>query len=55
MAPKKKVEAAEAPAKDSGSVTVTWRGGERVYSKELHGADYKKLAAEFAEKKNGSM
>ena len=40
---------------DADSVTVTWSGGERVYSKEVHGKDFADLAAEFAEKKGGSV
>jgi len=36
-----------------GSVTVSWRGNTRVYSKEVHGKDFKALAKEFAEKKGG--
>lgn len=39
----------------AGSVSVRWRGGVRSYTRELHGADYKKLAAEFAEKKGGTV
>ena len=38
-----------------GAVTVKWKGGTREYSKEVHGTDFKKLAAEFAEKKNGTV
>jgi hypothetical protein len=37
------------------SVTVTWSGGKRVYSRELHGADFNALAKEFAEKKGGKV
>lgn len=38
-----------------GEVTVTWNGNSRVYSKELHGADFKKLAEEFAGKVGGEV
>jgi len=37
------------------AVTVTWRGGTRVYSRDVHGKDFKALAKEFAEKKNGTV
>lgn len=37
----------EAPV--SKSVTVTWNGGSREYSKEIHGADFEKLAKQFAD------
>lgn len=47
------IEAVIVPSK--GSVTVTYPGGSRVYSKEVHGTDYKALAAEFAEKKKGKV
>lgn len=36
-------------------VTVTYNGGTRVYSKEVHGKDYKALAKEFADKFNGRV
>ena len=37
------------------SVSVTWSGGKRVYSLDLHGKDFKALAKEFAEKKGGKV
>lgn len=37
------------------SIVVTWRGGVREYTKALHGADYLKLAKEFAEKRGGTL
>jgi hypothetical protein len=37
------------------SVTVVFPGGERTYSKDEHGADFKKLAKEFADKKGGKL
>ncbi len=43
------------PKKDSDSVTVTWNGGTRTYSKEVHGDDYEDLADEFVEKHNGTI
>lgn len=49
------VPESEPVASGKGSVIVTWRGGTRVYSKEAHGADFKALAAEFAEKKGGTV
>jgi len=49
-------EAIEEPKADSKtSATVTWRGGTRTYSAELHGKDFKALAKEFAEKKGGTV
>lgn len=36
-------------------VTVTWKGGSRVYSKEVHGDDFADLANEFATKKKGTV
>lgn len=45
---------AEAPKKGKvSSITVTWNGGERVYSKEIHGDEFEALAKEFAEKHKG--
>lgn len=38
-----------------GEVTVTWNGNSRVYSKGLHGADFKELAEEFAGKVGGEV
>jgi len=40
-----------------GSVSVYNKKGDflRVYSKEAHGADYKKLAKGFAEKVGGTV
>lgn len=37
------------------SATVSWKGKTRTYSKELHGADFKELAKEFAAKVNGKV
>lgn len=42
-----------APAK--GSVTVSFNGGTREFSKDIHGADFKKVAAEFAETHKGTI
>jgi hypothetical protein len=45
--------APEEEAEASGdSVTVTWGTGSRVYSKETHGKDFRKLAKQFAEKES---
>lgn len=35
--------------------TVTWKGGVREYTKAIHGKDFKKLAEEFAAKKEGTV
>lgn len=35
------------------SANVTWRGGTRTYTRELHGEDFEALAEEFAGKKGG--
>ena len=41
---------AKAPAKGKrDSVTVTWNGGERVYSRDLHGDDFEALAQALAD------
>lgn len=37
------------------SVTVTYRGGVRTYTREVHGDDFAKLAKEFAEKCDGTV
>lgn len=47
MAKKAKVE--------GESVVVKWRGGEREYSREVHGDNFADLAAEFADKKGGKV
>lgn len=52
--PEETVEDA-APTSGKGVAVVSWPGGVREYSKEVHGADFKKLAAEFAEKKGGRV
>jgi len=39
----------------SKSVTVTWRGNTRVYSLDVHGKDYRKLAEAFATKFEGTI
>lgn len=46
---------AEVETDGKTAVTVTWRGGSRVYSLELHGKGFKALAKEFAGKKNGTV
>lgn len=51
---KDEVEEIETTEKAS-SVSVRWKGGVRLYTREVHGADYKKLAEEFAEKKGGKV
>lgn len=35
------------------SATVTWRGGTRTYTRDVHGEDFEALAKEFAGKKGG--
>jgi hypothetical protein len=39
------------------SVTVTWNGGERVFTRDEHGDDFAELAKEFAEShdRNGTV
>jgi len=37
------------------SATVTYRGGTRTYSKEVHGENFAELAHEFAEKRGGTI
>lgn len=52
------VEETNAPAEEKSSkteVTVTWRGNSRVFSKEIHGDDFKKVAKQFAEKFEGTI
>jgi hypothetical protein len=36
-------------------VTVTFRMGTRVYSKEVHGENFMELAKEFCEKQKGTI
>lgn len=45
----------ETASGDKDSATVTWRGQSRVYSRDLHGKEFKALAKEFAEKKGGTV
>ena len=40
---------------DRDSVTVTFQGGVRTYTREVHGDDFAKLAKEFAEKRDGTV
>lgn len=47
--------AKKAPATGPDTATVTWNGGSRVYSKEIHGDNFADLAAEFAEKHGGTV
>jgi hypothetical protein len=54
-AKKAEKEAAAAAKAARASVTVTWRGGSREYTRALHGEDFEALAAEFAEKKKGTI
>lgn len=37
------------------SLTVTWRGGSREYSRAVHGEDFVALAQEFVTKKKGTI
>ena len=48
-------EKAAAKAAHSDSATVVWQGGERTYSREVHGDNFADLAAEFAAKKGGTI
>ena len=44
------VEETETPASMAkDSVTVTWNGGKREFSKAVHGKDFRKLAQKSAE------
>jgi hypothetical protein len=36
-------------------VVVTWNGGTRAYTKDVHGKDFRELAQEFATKHNGTL
>lgn len=52
------VEETETQVEEKSSkteVTVTWRGNSRVFSKEIHGDDFKKVAKQFAEKFEGTI
>lgn len=54
VAEKEAVKAEKEAVKASrSSATVTWRGGVRTYTREVHGEDFAELAKEFAEKKDG--
>lgn len=46
---------AKVSKKNADSVTVSWRGGTRTYTRELHGDAFADLAEEFAEKKGGKV
>lgn len=49
-------EVVETPAVTArGAVTVVWGRGTREYSKEVHGAEYKTLAEQFAKKFDGKI
>jgi len=37
------------------SVTVTWRGGTRTYSKAVHGKEFRALAKEFCAKHDATV
>ena len=49
------VEAVETKAPSKTVATVTYGGGTREYTKELHGKDFADLAKEFATKKGGKV
>lgn len=40
---------------EGDSVVVKWKGGEREYSRAVHGDNFADLAKEFAEKKGGKV
>lgn len=46
---------AKASASDRDTVTVTFPGGTRVYSREDHGEAFEALAEEFAKKRGGTV
>lgn len=50
---KEAVPVASTTKENKTSVTVTWHGQSRVYSKAVHGENFLDLANEFAEKKGG--
>lgn len=53
---KEEAAAAKALAKaNKTSITVSHQGGERVFSKEIHGEDFEKNAKEFAKTNNGEI
>lgn len=52
---KKKETAEEVKQETPVGVFVRWNGNERVYSLEVHGKDYRKLAQEFAGKVGGEV
>ena len=43
------------PKKGENEATVTWNGGSRTYSREVHGENFADLAQEFATKKGGTV
>lgn len=43
------IEEATVTLPESDSVTVTWRGNERVFSKAIHGENFRALAQEFCD------
>ena len=45
----------EVATNDADSVTVTCVNSVRVFSKEVHGDDFKELAESFAKKFNGTL
>lgn len=49
------VEVVEAVAPSKTVATVTYGGGTREYTQELHGKDFADLAKEFAVKKGGKV
>ena len=67
MAKKKAVEAAEVEETtedvveeveeqvSGDSATVSWKGRSRVYTKAVHGKDFRALAKEFAAKVGGKV
>ncbi len=55
-AAKAEKEAEKAAAKaGKDSATVSWSGGTRTYTRDIHGDDFLELAKEFAGKKGGTI
>ena len=49
-------DAEKAAAKAAkGSVVVSWGGGERTFSREVHGEDFADLAQQFVDKHGGTV
>lgn len=54
-AEKEAAAAAKAAAKNPDVAAVTWNGGVREFTREIHGDDFEAVAAEFAETHGGKV